>query len=119
MAAAASQIQPDPDQGYFCNPYGPCEEWCALFATWAMEQGGVPYRRTPSLGNIYTWAAQNTTVLPATATPAPGDAVLYGTGPATTSSSVHVGIVAQVWPDGAIDTIEGDAGPSDSVTWRW
>lgn len=37
--------------------------------------------------------------------------MLYGSGPATTDSSVHIGIVAQVWPDGAIDTIEGDAGP--------
>jgi CHAP domain len=114
VAAAASQIQPDPDQGYFCNPYGPCEEWCALFATWAWEQGGVPIPSYAFTGNIFTWAAQNTGVLPSTAIPAPGDAVLYGTGPATTSSSVHVGIVAQVWPDGAIDTIEGDAGPGDA-----
>ena len=65
-------------------------------------------------GDIFTWAAHNGAVLPPTATPVPGDAVLYGTGPATTSTSVHVGIVAQVWPDGAIDTIEGDAGPGDT-----
>ncbi len=25
---------------------------------------------------------------------------------------MHVGVVAQVWPDGEILTIEGDAGPS-------
>ena len=48
------------------------------------------------------------------AMPAPGDAVLYGTGPADTDTSVHVGIVAQVWPDGAIDTVEGDAGPGNA-----
>ncbi len=41
----------------------------------------------------------------------PGDDILYGTGPQTVDTSVHTGIVAQVWPDGAIDTIEGDAGP--------
>ena len=37
--------------------------------------------------------------------------MLYGTGPLNASTSVHMGIVAQVWPDGAIDTVEGDAGP--------
>jgi hypothetical protein len=37
--------------------------------------------------------------------------VLYGTGPQSVATSVHVGIVAQVWPDGAIATVEGDAGP--------
>ncbi len=114
VAAAATQIQPDPDQGYFCNPYGPCEEWCALFATWAWEQGGVPIPSYAFTGNIDTWAAQYGAVLPPNATPSPGDAVLYGTGPANATTSVHVGIVAQVWPDGAIDTIEGDAGPGDA-----
>jgi hypothetical protein len=44
VAAAASQIAPDPDTGYFCNPYGPCEQWCALFATWAWRQAGVAGR---------------------------------------------------------------------------
>ena len=51
-------------------------------------------------------------MLPPTAPALPGDAVLYGTGPWSTSSSVHVGVVAQVWPDGAVVTIEGDAGPA-------
>jgi hypothetical protein len=43
--------------------------------------------------------------------PDPGDAVLYGTGPQNVATSVHVGIVTQVWPDGAIDTVDGDSGP--------
>ena len=43
-AAVASQIEPDPDtQGPYCNPYGPCEQWCALFATWAWEHGRHPH----------------------------------------------------------------------------
>ena len=50
--------------------------------------------------------------VPPSATPVPGDAVLYGTSPYSTATSVHTGIVAQVWPDGAVVTIEGDAGPS-------
>jgi hypothetical protein len=63
---------------------------------------------------MYYWAQDHTEVLPPTAVPLPGDAVLYGSGPWSTSSSVHVGLVAQVWPDGAIVTIEGDAGPAAS-----
>ena len=111
VAAAASQIQPDPDSGYFCNPYGTCEPWCALFATWAWQQGGVPIPSYPFVGSIYDWAAAHTAVLPPGAIAAAGDAILYGTGPTDVTTAPHVGIVAQVWPDGAVDTIEGDAGP--------
>jgi hypothetical protein len=111
VAAVASQVAPDPDSGYYCNPYGPCEEWCALFATWAWEQAGVPIPSYAFTGDIYHWAAVHGAVLAPTTTPDPGDAVLYGTGPASTSSSVHVGIVTQVWPDGAIMTVSGDSGP--------
>jgi hypothetical protein len=111
VAAAASQIAPDPDTGGYCNPYGPCEEWCALFATWVWRDAGVPIPSYAFTGDMYYWAGAHGVLLPSTATPAPGDAVLYGTGPQTVATSVHVGIVAQVWPDGAIDTVEGNAGP--------
>jgi hypothetical protein len=111
VSAAASQVEPDPDTGNYCNPYGPCEEWCALFATWAWEQAGVPIPSYAFTGNIYHWSAAAGAVLPPTATPAIGDAVLYGTGPQNASTSQHVAVVAQVWPDGAIVTIDGDSGP--------
>ncbi|MGA8725167.1 MAG: CHAP domain-containing protein, partial [Acidimicrobiales bacterium] len=112
VSVANSQVASDPVRGYFCNPYGPCEEWCSLFATWVWEQAGVPIPSYPFTGNIYDWAAANTGVLPSWATPSPGDAVLYGTGPGSTATSLHVGIVVQTWPDGAIVTVEGDAGPA-------
>ena len=92
-------------------PYGPCEQWCALFATWAWEQAGVPIPRYAFTGDIWNWAATWGADLPPTATPAVGDAVLYGTGPWSTATSVHVGIVTQVWPDGSIMTVGGDSGP--------
>ncbi len=111
-AAVASQIEPDPDvQGLYCNPYGPCEEWCALFATWTWEAAGIAIPRYAFTGDIWGWAAARGLALPPTATPAVGDAVLYGTGPGSTASSVHVGIVTQVWPDGSIMTAGGDSGP--------
>ena len=62
-------------------------------------------------GDVFDWgAARGLAVGPATV-PAAGDAVLFGTGPYSTATSTHMGIVAQVWPDGAIISIEGDAGP--------
>ena len=90
--SVASQIAPDPDtEGPYCNPYGPCEEWCALFATWAWEQAGIPIPRFAFTGDIWSWAATYGADLPPTAMPAVGDAVLYGTGPSSTATSVHVG----------------------------
>jgi hypothetical protein len=112
VVTAASQVNADPDTGYFCNPYGPCEAWCSLFATWVWEQAGVPIPSYAFTGDLYDWAQANTGVLPPWVTPSPGDAVLYGTGPWSTDSSVHVGLVMQVWPDGAVVTVEGDAGPA-------
>ena len=111
-AVADSQVNSDPERGDFCNPYGPCEEWCGLFASWVWQQAGIPIPPEPFTGGIFAWAAANTGVLPPTAAPVPGDAVLYGTGPASTATSLHVGLVMQTWPDGAIVTIEGDAGPA-------
>jgi hypothetical protein len=63
-------------------------------------------------GNIYAWAAGEGRILPSSVLPAPGDAVLYGTGPQSTATSVHTGLVVEVWPDGAVLPIEGDAGPA-------
>jgi hypothetical protein len=71
----------------------------------------VPIPSYAFTGDIYYWAAAHTGLLSPDLSPLPGDAVLYGTGPWSTSSSVHVGLVMQVWPDGAIVTVEGDAGP--------
>jgi CHAP domain len=112
---ARSQIgTPEVPLGSNCTKYGPCEEWCALFATWVWQHAGVPIPSYPFTGSIYSWAASRTGVLPPTAAPSVGDAVLYGTGPSSTSTSLHVGVIVQTWPDGAIVTIEGDAGPAPS-----
>ncbi|MGV1047849.1 MAG: CHAP domain-containing protein [Solirubrobacterales bacterium] len=119
--------------GSNCNPYGPCEQWCALFVAWVWERAGVPMRGGTApyaySGSIYEWAkahegglfatpapgdppfsaptANGARVLAPTATPAPGDAVLYGSGP---QASDHVGIVERVFPNGEITTIDGNYG---------
>ena len=113
-ALATSQVGPDPDtgQGAFCNPYGPCEQWCSLFATWVWAHAGIPIPSMAFTGNMYGWAVAHGRILPGNVLAAPGDAVLYGTGPESTASSVHVGLVVEVWPDDAVVTVEGDAGPA-------
>ena len=95
------------DRGSNCQKFGPCEEWCALFSTWAWQHAGVPIARFPFTGSIFYWAALHTAVRRPTATPKPGDAVLFGSGPRTVRTSLHVGIVEQVYPRYLV-TIEGN-----------
>jgi hypothetical protein len=119
--------------GSNCNPYGPCVEWCSLFVAWVWEKAGVPLKGGTApyaySGSIYEWAKAHEAgpslggesapgespfsqaqpngarVLPPTATPAPGDAVLFGQGP---QASDHVAIVERVFPGGQITTIDGN-----------
>jgi CHAP domain len=122
--------------GSNCTRYGPCEEWCSLFLAWVWERAGVPLRGGTGpyaySGSIYEWAAAHegrprlgheppgpgeapfstpeangAKVLPPGATPEPGDAVLYGSGP---QASDHIGIVERVFGDGEITTIDGNYG---------
>jgi len=110
---AESQIgQGENPPGSECTIYGPCEEWCALFASWVWIKAGVPLEGSTTeygySGSLYTWAKEHGgRVLPATATPSPGDLVFYGSGPGP-GESQHVGVVQQVFKDGRITTIEGN-----------
>jgi hypothetical protein len=120
--------------GSNCNPYGPCVEWCSLFVAWVWKRAGVPLKGSTATyaysGTVYEWAKAHqggglpgatapgeppfstaepngARVLPATATPTPGDAVLYGSGP---TDSDHIGIVERIFPGGQITTIDGNFG---------
>lgn len=121
--------------GSNCNPYGPCVEWCSLFVAWVWKRAGVPLEGSTATyaysGSIYKWAKAHeggpfavtapgdpplskaedngARALPPTATPAPGDAVLYGSGPEY-GESAHVGLVERVFPSGQITTIDGNFG---------
>jgi hypothetical protein len=110
VRVAESQLgQGEQPPGSNCTIYGPCEEWCSLFAAWVWQHAGVSLPGSTATygysGSLYTWAREHGRVLPPSATPAPGDAVFYGAGP---SESAHVGIVQRVYPDGRITTIEGN-----------
>ena len=112
----ASSALTESPPGSNCNPYGPCVEWCSLFVAWVWKRAGVPLegstatyaysgidlrmgqgprrrrparRSAPGESPFSTAEPNGARVLPPTATPAPGDAVLYGSGPtdsATTSA---------------------------------
>ncbi|HEY1853130.1 MAG TPA: CHAP domain-containing protein [Solirubrobacterales bacterium] len=96
--------------GSNCQKYGPCEQWCALFVAWVWERAGVPLEGGPPdraySGFPAEWVEEHGGhYIPATATPAPGDAVMFG----TKGAMEHVGIVERVFPDGEITTIEGNS----------
>ena len=88
--------------------YGP-DPWCALFVSWVWRKAGIDVPTTAFTGALHAWAAGGGgEALPADARPQPGDAVLYGTGPSSPATSVHVGLVERVFPNGQITTIEGN-----------
>jgi hypothetical protein len=100
--------------GSNCTKYGPCVEWCGLFVAWVWQHAGVemaggttPYAYS---GSFYDWVKEHGgRDLPPTATPSPGDAVMFG----TAAHMDHVGIVESVFA-GMIVTIDGNF--SDQVS---
>lgn len=96
--------------GSYCTTYGPCEEWCALFVTWVWRHAGVKVPTEAFTGAVYRWAAANGRVLPPSATPSPGDAVFFGSGPDSPATSLHMGIITEVTAGGEIVEVDGDYG---------
>jgi uncharacterized protein (TIGR02594 family) len=86
--------------------------WCAYFLSWVARQAGVPLgERGQGFGaveQVWSWAQRTDKALPASATPRPGDLIVWG--------GRHIGMVERVGQDGTIHTIEGNS--SDRVTRR-
>ena len=64
VRVAESQVgQGEHPSGSKCTIYGPCEEWCSLFASWVWMKSGVPLpsptARYGYSGALYTWVAAN------------------------------------------------------------
>jgi hypothetical protein len=82
----------------------PGEPWCAYFASWAAQQAGAPLgangQGLGSVSEITDWAAATGRLLPTSATPQPGDLILFG--------DRHVGLVESVNQDGTLTTVEGN-----------
>jgi hypothetical protein len=115
VAVALSQVgSTDP---YLYGPSG--SQWCGYFASWVWQQAGIPIPSIGEADGVGTWALANGgTLLPPTATPQPGDAVLW-VAPYTTNvwpdaaalnypNIEHVNIVTQVLPGDEIVTVGGN-----------
>ncbi len=100
--------------GPTATPTGPANNGARCSSRGCGRTRGSPIPSIPFTGNIYAWAAAHGRILPSNVLPAPGDAVLFGTGPGSTATSVHTGLVVEAWPDDAVLTVEGDAGPAAS-----
>jgi hypothetical protein len=115
LAVASSQVgQTDP---FLYGPVG--SGWCAYFASWVWEHAGIPIPSSPMAYEIGTWALANGgTLLPPTAVPQVGDAVLFeppwssmawpDSGGLGYPNIEHVNIVAEVLPGDQIITIGGN-----------
>ncbi|GAA2807571.1 CHAP domain-containing protein [Kribbella solani] len=108
-AANGEVGQQETPPGSNCNPYGPCEPWCAHFATWTWRQAGINIPNYGFTGDIYTWGQARGRAHSTNTGMQPGDIVLYGTGPQNTDTSVHTGVVVAVASNGNITTVEGNA----------
>jgi peptidoglycan hydrolase-like protein with peptidoglycan-binding domain len=106
VEAAKSQIGVH-EWGDNCNPYGPCESWCALFASWTWRQAGINFS-TAFSGDFYTYGVNHGTLHSGLSNPQPGDAIVFGSGPQNVDTSVHVGIIVQVLSNGEVISIEGN-----------
>jgi hypothetical protein len=110
VKVATEQLQKGVHEGAGnCNPYGPCEEWCAMFSTWVWERAGIDIRAAMSRAGLNPYWVPDLEVYARIndlwrSTPAPGDMIIWG---------AHVGLVKSVDGD-RIAEIGGNQ--SDAVT---
>lgn len=114
VTAARSQIGRT-DAGAYGGIGG---EWCAAFASWVYRSAGLHIGVLKAAYQVGSWAfAGGGTLLPPTAAPQVGDAVLFESngsskawpGPGLDISNIaHVNIVVSVGPGGSFKTIGGN-----------
>ncbi len=77
------------------NKYGPAAAWCSSFATWVWRKAGVNIPILPFTGAVYTWGQQHGLAYNShhLNQARPGDVLLFGSGPQSTGTSTHIGIV--------------------------
>lgn len=96
------------------NRYGPAGPWCSNFATWVWRKSGVDIGILPFTGDVYEWGRERGLAYGGRDLDEarPGDVLLFGTGPESTATSTHIGIVESVNGD-KVTLIEGNS--SDRV----
>jgi hypothetical protein len=85
--------------------------WCAYFVSWAARGAGAPIGDSGQgygrVDDVWAWGERSGKTMPPSATPAPGDLIVW---------DEHIGVVESVDPDGRVHTIEGNS--SDQVARR-
>jgi CHAP domain-containing protein len=112
LAIARSQLgQRENPRGSNCTKFGPCEAWCADFATWVWRHAGVTsIGRIDWVPSLVSWARQRGAWKPGyNNDPRPGDLIIF--------SGLHVGIVETVGPADEITMIAGNT-PTNDVARR-
>jgi hypothetical protein len=98
------------EHGSNCNPYGFCDEWCAMFSTWVWEKAGVHIRSAMHRDGLNPyWVPDLETYAKRHglwhSSPSPGDMIVW---------SGHVGLVEELLGRGRIAEIGGNQ--SNAVT---
>lgn len=93
------------------NPYGPTAAWCSSFATAMWRKAGVKIPVLPFSGDVYHWGQANGHAYGKNSLheARPGDVLIFGSGPQSTSTSTHIGIVEKV-EGNKVTMIEGNSG---------
>jgi 3D (Asp-Asp-Asp) domain-containing protein len=88
--------------------------WCGWFATNVWREAGVPIATSGASFWPYDWASARGLLFkrvgqpPRAVTPPAGAALMYGSGPASTATSVHVNVVDSVLDDGSFMVTGGN-----------
>ena len=110
------------EHGDNCQKYSPqCVSWCGLFAMSMWEHAGVnvDHEQFAFTGNIYKQGQASGTAYDAQHLDQakPGDVLLYGTGPDSSKTSKHVGLV-ESRSGNTVTMIEGNSGPGSKEVHR-
>jgi 3D (Asp-Asp-Asp) domain-containing protein/lysophospholipase L1-like esterase/surface antigen len=106
------------------NEFEPAQvnySWCAWFVTNVWKLAGVAIDVSAGSNYPYTWGQQNATLFkhvgapPRGPTPPLGSAIMYGSGPASTATSLHVNLVDKVNEDGTFMITSGNSDASRVV----
>jgi hypothetical protein len=85
------------------------DNWCQVFVNWVWGRANVSGMNTSAFtGDFYHWGVERGLAHLGHDGIHSGDAVLFGTGPSTPDTSLHVGIVIAVNDDGTLTTIDGN-----------
>lgn len=104
----------------YCNALnnGRLDEWCAIFAGWALKQAGYILSECGYSANVGVWCdnlyAMDKFGLRSNYTPVMGDLIIFG----RSDFRSHIGLVVGV-SDGYVITIEGNAAVPDYYSGEW